>query len=129
MDRPITFVSHFRVKDGHAEAFRGMWDEVAASLEATKPATAAYLGYLGEGATTLTIVHVFPDAAAMAAHFAGAEDRAAAAYAHIEPAGWEVYGTPASESLENLQGAAAQAHVPLAWVPEALGGFLRVASR
>ena len=129
MDRPIIFISHFRVKAGHADAFRELWDSVAASLQASKPATTAYLGYLNDAATALTIVHVFPDAGAMAAHFGGADDRAAAAYEHIEPAGWEVYGSPQPESIEMLQGAAAQAGVPLAWQPDGLGGFLRTAAR
>ena len=129
MTNPITFISHFRVKTGHAEAFRGMWASVSASLEGSKPATSAYLGYLDAGATRLTIVHVFPDADAMAAHFAGADDRAAAAYEHIEPAGWEVYGTPRPEGIKMLKGAAAQAGVPLAWEPDGLGGFLRTESR
>ena len=127
MDRPITFISHFRVKRGHADAFRAMWDSVSASLEAAKPATTAYLGYLSADGTALTIVHVFPDADAMAAHFAGADDRAAAAYEHIEPAGWEVYGSPHPESIEALQGASAQAGVPLTWAPDPVGGFLRAA--
>ena len=128
MDGPITFISHFRVKAGHADAFRGMWSSVAGSLEGSKPATTAYLGYLSADATALTIVHVFPDAEAMAAHFAGAVDRAAAAYEHIEPAGWEVYGSPRPKSIELLRGAAAQAGVSLTWAPDGLGGFLRVAS-
>lgn len=126
---PITFISHFKVKPGHAEAFRGMWNDVASALETAKPATTAYLGYLSDDATALTIVHVFPDADAMAAHFAGADDRAAAAYEHIEPVGWEVYGSPHSGSIEMLQGAAASAGVPLAWEREGLGGFLRPTKR
>jgi hypothetical protein len=129
MEHPITFISHFRVKAGHANAFREMWDAVAASLEEAKPATSAYLGYLNEDATALAIVHVFPDADAMASHFAGADDRAAAAYEHIEPHGWEVYGTPHPESIEMLQGAARRADVPLTWQRDGLGGFLRPAAR
>jgi hypothetical protein len=129
MDRPITFISRFRVKPGHADAFRAMWDSVAASLEATKPATTVYLGYLNGDATALTIVHVFPDADSMAAHFAGADDRAAAAYEHIEPAGWEVLGSPHPEGIAMLQAAAAQAGVPLRWDADGLGGFLRSARR
>ena len=71
IEHPITFISHFRVKAGHADAFRGLWDSVAASLEEDKPATSAYLGYLSADAQTLTIVHVFPDADAMAAALRG----------------------------------------------------------
>lgn len=129
MGRPITFISHFRVKAGHVDEFRGLWESVSASIEATKPATTAFLGYLSEDATALTIVHVFPDADAMAAHFAGADDRAARAYAHVEPAGWEVYGAPRPESISILRGEAARFGVPLVWEPEGLGGFLRATTR
>ena len=125
----LTFISHFRVKAGHADAFRGMWASVAAALETDKPGTAAYLAFLTDDAGRLTIVHVFPDADAMAAHFAGANFRAAAAYEHIEPAGWEVYGRPHDADLDHLRSASERAGVPLTWEPEALGGFLRLAPR
>jgi quinol monooxygenase YgiN len=127
--QPITFVSHFRVKPGHAPAFREMWDDVAAALEKAKPATTAYLAYLAADDAALTIVHVFPDADAMAAHFGGSDERAAAAYEHIEPAGWEVYGAPHTADLEQLRAASERSGVGLSVLPEALGGFLRAAPR
>ena len=89
----------------------------------------AYLAFLADDAASLTIVHVFPDADAMGAHFAGANVRAAAAYEHIEPAGWEVYGRPHAADLDHLRAASQRAGVPLVWEPEALGGFLRLAAR
>jgi quinol monooxygenase YgiN len=121
----ITFISHFRVKPGHQEAFRELWSSVSAGLEEAKPATAGYLGYLSEDGGTLTIVHVFPDADAMAAHFEGADERAAAAYEHIMPAGWEIYGRPLAASLAEIQGASAATGASLTLHPDGLGGFLR----
>jgi hypothetical protein len=121
----ITFISHFRVKPGHLEAFEPMWSSVSGALEASKPATLTFLGYLSSDRRTLTIVHVFPDADALAAHFEGAGDRAAAAYEHIEPAGWEIYGRPHDGNLAELQAASTHTGAPLALHPGALGGFLR----
>jgi len=125
----ITFISHFRVKPGHLDAFRALWSSVADALETAKPATIAYLAYLTAHGTELTIVHVFPDADALAAHFEGADDRAAAAYEHIEPAGWEIYGSPHRDSLAALEAASAATGAPLMVHPDSLGGFLRAATR
>ena len=122
---PIVFVSHFTVKPGHLDAIRPMWDAVTAQLEASRPATAAYLGYLDDRGDKLSIVHVFPDADAMAAHVVGAGDRAQAAYEHFTPAGWEVYGSPHPADLAMMREGARAAGVELSIEREALGGFLR----
>ena len=127
--KPITFISHFEVKPGHAEAFRALWDTVAPELEASRPATAAYLGYFDEAGDRLTIVHVFPDAAAFAAHALGAGERSRAAFEHITPAGWEIYGTAEAANVEELRAAAVKFGVSLQVQPDALGGFLRMADR
>jgi hypothetical protein len=121
----VVFVSHFEVRQGHLPAFRAMWDSIVLSLESSKPRTTAYLGYLTEGGAELTIVHVFPDPAAMTAHVFGADDRSRAAYEHIQPAGWEVYGPAPEEVLAQLGQAALAAGVDLVIQPRALGGFLR----
>jgi hypothetical protein len=122
----VVFISHFRVKPGHEAAFRTLWSSAVDALETAKPRTTAFLGYLAEDASALTIVHLFGDAGAMAAHVEGADDRSAAAYEHIEPAGWEVYGAADPAALEGLRAAAAGAGVPLRVEPTPLGGFVRV---
>ena len=121
----VAFISHFTVKAGHGAALRQMWDSVAAELEATRPRTAAYLAFLDETRDRFSIVHVFPDADAMAAHAQGAGERSRAAYEHFSPAGWEIYGRPHEAELEMLRQAATAAGVDLSVEPEALGGFLR----
>jgi predicted aminopeptidase len=123
--QPIVFVSHFSVKAGHGAAVRQMWDSVAADLEATRPRTAAYLAFLNEAGDRLSIVHVFPDADAMAAHAQGAGERSRAAYEHFSPGGWEIYGRPHEAELDMMQQGAEAAGVDLSVEPEALGGFLR----
>jgi hypothetical protein len=123
---PIAFISHFRVKRGKAAAVRTMFAAGATQLAVAKPQTAAFLGYLDERGTRLTIVHLFPDAEAMDAHFEGADQRSQAAYELFEPAGWEIYGHPSAAALAMIEREAAQAGVPLMVAPKALGGFTRL---
>lgn len=127
--QPIVMISHFTVKPGHLDALRSMWDAVSAELEATRPATAAYLAFLDEDGERLSIVHVFPDADAMAAHIVGAGERSRAAYAHVTPAGWEVYGRPHEAELAMMRNGAEAAGMSLLIEPDALGGFLRAPAR
>ena len=122
---PITFISHFRVKAGRTDEVRAMAGMVAPQLETAKPGTAAFLPYLGDDGTTFTIVHVFPDAEAMADHFAGADQRSSAAYELLQPAGWEIYGDPHEAQLAGLRAEAEAAGVELVVRSEALPGFLR----
>ena len=123
--QPIVFISHFGVKPGHAEAFRAMWASVIEDLRATKPSTSAQVAYLSEDELRLSIVHVFPDADALARHFEGADERSRAVYEHIAPAGWEMYGSPHEEQLAGLRAEAASAGVALTVMPTVVGGFLR----
>ena len=124
-NQAVVFVSHFEVKPGHLPAFRAMWDSIVLHLEQSKPRTASYLAYLTEGGGDLTIVHVFPDGDALTTHVFGADERSRAAYEHIQPAGWEVYGPAPEEFLAQLSESALAAGVDLAIQPRALGGFLR----
>ena len=125
MSGPIVFISHFRIKQGVAEGYMELQRRVVKSLEAEKPRTLAFLQYLAGDGETLSIVHVFADAASMDAHVEGAEERSSAAYEYLVPAGWEIYGTPSEQVSEMMRKSAATAGVPLAMHPEFVGGFLR----
>jgi hypothetical protein len=125
---PITFISHFRIKPGRSGDIRAMAEMISSQLEAAKPRTAAFLPYVADDDATFSIVHVFPDADAMADHFAGADQRSAAAYELIEPAGWEIYGQPHRAQLDALRAEAEAAGVALTVRQEALPGFLRIPS-
>ena len=102
---------------------------VSSQLELAKPSTAAFLPYLDEADARFSIVHVFPDADAMHEHFAGADERSAAAYELFEPAGWEVYGRPHGAELEGLRAEADAAGVEVRVHPDELPGFLRLSGR
>ena len=125
MPEPLVFISHFRVKEGASDAVREMGRSATARIEADKPGTAAMAAYLDDDATHLSIVHVFPSADAMDAHFVGSEQRSAAAYELIVPAGWEIYGPASAAAIETMRTEAAAAGVTLTVWPEPAGGFLR----
>ncbi len=125
MPEPVVIISHFKVRQGKLESFEELSRAAQASLEAEKPRTVAYLFYLNEDQSELTIVHVFPDAEAMDVHIEGAGERAAAAYEFVEPAGWEIYGRPNTGALETMREAAARSNVELVFQPQSMGGFLR----
>lgn len=126
MTEPIVFVSHFRVKEDKLDGLKQMFREALDMLEAEKPRTTAQLAYLDENGTNVSIVHVFADADTMDFHFQGAEERSRAAYEFMDPAGWEIYGTPSDTALQMMRQAAASADVALTVRSEYLGGFLRI---
>ena len=128
MSEPVVFISHFRIKEGALNTVRRMSVEVPRRLEADKPRTSVFLTFLDEQSTEVSFVHVFADREAMDLHFEGADERAQAAYAFIEPLGWEVYGTPSDAALLPLREAARVAGVTLTARPAFLAGFLRAAS-
>lgn len=125
----IVVISHYEIKPGHLRAFQAMWDGMVLDFERSKPRTIAYLGYQNAGGGSLTLVQVFPDAAALDSHFIGGDERTRSAYEHLEPAGWEIYGLAPDSFLEQLSEAALEVGVDLVVQPHTLGGFLRTTVR
>jgi hypothetical protein len=102
--------------------------EVLVTLETSKPRTTAQLAYVDDSVTEMSFVHAFADANAMDLHFQGAEARSGATYAFMDPAGWEICGTPSDAAMQVMRQAATSADVTLIVQSEYLGGFLRVQS-
>ena len=128
MPGPVVFISHFAVKEGRLDDLRRLADEIGGDLRTSKPGTAAYLMYLDEDGSRFTVAHCFPDADAMDRHFEGSDERTAAAFEVMDPLGWEIYGRPSDAALETMRQGAQATGVPLAVLPEYLGGFLRLGS-
>ena len=128
MPEPVVFISHFRVKEGKLDDLKRLAGEVEQSLREDKPRTAAWLIYLDEDGGKVSFVHCFPDAGAMDLHFEGSDERTAAVYEFVEPAGFEIYGTPSDQAMATMQQAAAGSGVALTVLPEHVGGFLRTQS-
>jgi hypothetical protein len=128
VSEPVVFISHFAIKEGTLGDLRRLSEEVIESLRQDKPRTVLYLAYLDDEGTQVSFLHAFPDAESMDIHFEGADERAKAAYQHLEPRGWEIYGRPSDSAMGSMREAAAGAGVPLTVLPDHLGGFLRVLS-
>lgn len=128
MSEAIVFITHHRIKDGKLDGFREHYSEGTKSLQTEKPQTVVFLGYLNEGGTEATFVHIFPDADSMDLHMQGVEERAGAAYEFLEPQRFEIYGTPSDGVLDGMRQAAAASGAELGVRPESLGGFTRLAS-
>ena len=128
MFEPIVFISHFKVKAGKAEEYKKLQHEIAEQLEVDKPRTLAFLSYLTDDLTQVTVMHVFGDAESMAVHFRGSDERSKAAYAFLQPHGWEIYGRPSEEVVESMRGAAAASGAALTLQPDYVAGFLRPTS-
>jgi len=129
MDQPILFVSHWRVKPGRLERLRELCEEVAARFRKEKPRTLSWLAYLDDAGTSISFVHVWADAEAMDLHIEAAAAGRSASADLIEPRGWEIYGAPSGEALEQMRRTAEAAGVPLKLEPQLVaGGFLRLAA-
>ena len=126
MSEPVFFVSHFTVKEGALDDLKRMSADATERLREAKPRTVLFLSYLDEPGGRISFLHAFPDADAMDEHFAGADERAAAAYEFIEPRGWEFYGKPSEQVMESMRATAARFGVPLVVEPEFNAGFLRL---
>jgi hypothetical protein len=123
---PVAFISHFRIKEGKADAARAAFASVATQLGESRPRTAAYVAFIDESGERLSILHVFPDAGAMDRHAEGGGERSKAAYELFEPAGWEIYGRPSAAALAMIEDQAAEWGVPVRTEPESIGGFIRL---
>ncbi|HUQ44571.1 MAG TPA: hypothetical protein VM451_09225 [Candidatus Limnocylindria bacterium] len=124
MTDAIVFISHNRVKPGKLEAVRQFLAAGAPGIEAAKPRTLAFLPYLGEDGTSLSIVHLFADAESFDRHLEGSDDRSRLAYELIDPIGFEIYGPATDVVLESFR-AAASSGLSLKISRDPLAGFLR----
>lgn len=126
MPEPVAFVSHFRIKEGKLDAFRRLSGEAAQRLEADKPRTLVFLGFLDDRGAELAFIHVFADAESMDLHVQGAAERSSAAYEYLVPLGWEIYGRLSAPALEMMRQEATTAGVTMTHQPDLMVGFLRL---
>jgi hypothetical protein len=125
MSEPILFISHSRVKEGRLDGLRDFLATGAPALQEEKPRTLAFLPYLSNDGTELSIVHLFADSDSFAVHLEGVAERSVAATQYIETIGFEIYGRPSDGVLGAMRQAAAASGATLRLEPEYLSGFLR----
>ena len=85
MFEPIIFISHFKIKDGKLDDLDQLHQQVTEQIKANMPGTVAFLQYLNEDRTELSIIHVFPDADSFDRHVEGVDERAKAAFELVKP--------------------------------------------
>ena len=127
MSEPLVFISTHKIREGNLEAFRKHIGKGAAMMKANKPHTVAFLPYLNEEGSEVSIVHVFPDQEAMEKHMEGVGERAKRAAEFLEFHLLEVYGTPSDKVLHMMQ-QAPDSGVTFRLRPEHLSGYLRLGS-
>ncbi|HEX9387270.1 MAG TPA: hypothetical protein VF918_13185 [Anaerolineales bacterium] len=124
MSKPIVYISHFRVKEGRLDSLMQLNQKVTEQIKTNKPGTVAFLQYLNEEGTELSIIHVFPDADSFDRHVAGVDERAKAAFEFIEPTRREVYGMPSDQVLALLRPPDGS-EITLQSMPQSAGGYIR----
>jgi len=125
MPEPIVFISRSRIGQGMRDEFGAAFRRAVQAMAETKPRTALEAAYLNETGTEVTIVHVFPDATAMLAHFEGSDERTASVADLITLIGFEVYGRAPAAAIAQLRLEARRSGFPVEFQAESIGGFLR----
>ena len=124
MSEPIVFISHFNVREGKLQGFKQHAQMMVEYIQAEKPGTVAFLQYLNEEETELSIVHVFPDAEAYDRHLDGMGERAKGAFEFIKPIRRELYGMPNTRAL-TLSRSPDGSGMPFDHKPKRMGGYIR----
>lgn len=125
MTGPIVFISHNRIRPGGLAGLGELGEGVFRQIEADRPGTVVFLGYLSPDQTRVTFIHLFPDSEAFARHVEGSDERSAAAQRFMEPTSIEIYGA-ASEAVIDVFRPLADAGIPVTIEPELFGGFARL---
>jgi quinol monooxygenase YgiN len=127
MSGPIVFISHFKVKEGKLEGLKEHAQKIVELIRAEKPGTLAFLQYLNEDETELSIVHVFTDADALDKHNEGVAERARGAFEFLEPISRELYGMPSEKTLSMMTGVRPPGapEIEAHHMPKDMGGYIR----
>lgn len=124
MSQPIVFISHFKIKEEMLDDVKQLSQNVSEFIRANKPGTAAFLQYINEAGTELSIIHIFPDAEAFDHHNEGAGERASKAFELIVPTRREIYGLPSDQAMEILTPSDGSG-ITLNQMPQIIGGYIR----
>ena len=127
MSEPIVFISRSKIKEGKLEGLKQHAQMIRELIQAEKPGTLAFLQFLNEDETELSIVHVFTDADAADKHNEGVAERARGAFEFLEPISRELYGMPSEKALAMLTGVRPPGapEIEVHHIPKVLGGYIR----
>ena len=117
MAEPIVrFISRSRIRKERNAAFGAAFAEAVALIGAAKPRTALFAAYIDVAGGEVCVVHVFPDAAAMAAT-SRARKSVPREPPLIVPAGFEVYGRAPAAAIDQLRREAGGAGISWRYSP------------
>jgi hypothetical protein len=125
MPDPIIFISRSWIAEGKLDAFVAAYRDAVPLIAETKPRTAVFAAYLDESRREVSILHVFPDAAAMLNHFEGSDERTASVVDVITLTGFEVFGPAPEAAVDMLRREAAANGFPIVVRRESIAGFVR----
>jgi quinol monooxygenase YgiN len=102
-DAAIVYVDRSLIRPGKVDELLAALRDLAALVEAEEPRIAAYQVHLDASASSVTVVHIHPDAASLDRHFAVA----AAAFPRfatlVDLESIDVYGQPTQEAIAALR--------------------------
>ena len=124
MSGPIVFISHFRIKEGKLDDFKQHAQMVREHIKTNKPGTVAFLQYLNEDETELSILHIFLDAEAYDRHLEGLAERVKGSFEFIEPVRRELYGMPNEQALR-MSKPPDGSGMTFDHKPKLMGGYIR----
>ena len=125
MSEPIVFISHFKVKEGKLEGLKQHAQMMIEHIKAEKPGTVAFLQYLNEEGTELSVIHVFPDAVSFDRHGEGVAERAKSAFEFIELTRREIYGVPSEQGLAITRPPEGSG-ITFNAMPQLIGGYIHL---
>jgi hypothetical protein len=125
MAGPIVFISRNRLPAGKRAEWAAAYAAGVEMIGSSKPRTAVFAAYLDESGSVVSVVHVFPDAAAMTQHFEGSDERSGSVSDLIAPLGFEVFGPAPPAAIDQLRREASASGVNVDLHLESFGGFVR----
>lgn len=125
MSNPIVYVDTSRIREGKLNELKEAMTELAAFIEANNPRVISYRFFLDEDATSMSVVAVHPDSAALELHMdvGDAEFRKFADL--VDLTSITVYGEVSDTVLERLNQKARMLGSGAVAVHQAQAGFAR----
>lgn len=128
MAEPIVYIDRSEVREGKLDALKGAIGELAEFIEANVPRAISYGVYLDEAGSTMTVVQIQPDSAAMEFHMKVGGPAFAKFRDLIRLTAIEVYGDPSAHLLKQLEEKARMLGGGSVAVHRLQGGFTRFPS-
>jgi hypothetical protein len=129
MGDPVVYVSTYRIKDGKSAEYRRFYEELVKSIRDSDREVLAFYAFGSADGTSVTNVHVFPDAPTLDRHMAIIGERMGllpgaltSVLEVMEPMDIQVYGEPQGQAAAMDKGMM-DSGVPFSGRPVYLGGF------